>query len=47
MFVFIQKLFIGSFGQSNSERLIKCVSLNNQPYQARAIIINTNSNEPL
>ena len=32
---------------SNSEESIKCVSLNNQPCQARPTLVNVNSNKPL
>ena len=41
---------IGTFGgslASNSEGYIKCVSLNNQPCQARSRLVNINSNELL
>ena len=32
---------------SNSEESIKCVSLNNQPCQARPTLVNVNSNKSL
>ena len=58
MFGFIQKLFIGLLSScisgrfdgslaSNSKGPIKCVSLNNQPCQARPTLVIINSNEPL
>ena len=56
MFGFTKNMFIGLFSVytigsfckslvSNSKGSIKCLTLNNRPYQARPTILNINSNE--
>ena len=49
MFIRLLSVYtIESFGESlvsNSKRFVKCVSLNNHPCQARAILNSINSNE--
>ena len=58
MFGFIKKMFIGLLSTCttvrlaeslapNSEVYIKCVSLNNQPCQGRATLVNINSDRTL